>query len=614
MTEASSSASSVATRVRFIDIVRGYIRRGAPRTGVTIKGIVRLARTKPESFDSIGLQVQRLALKAPERVAVRDARQALSYFGFNQLANRWAGWLREQGVGKGVSVALLMENRVELLAAVTAVVKLGGVAGLLNHQQRGEVLAHSLGLIKPRVLIVGSECREALASVDRAVLDGLGDRIAWIADGDDALPDGSRDLVRLAADHPAVDPPETADIQARDPAFYIFTSGTTGMPKAAVMSHSRWLRAMAGVGMASLRMKADDVFYCPLPLYHNNALTLSWGAALSAGAQLYIGRKFSASGFWDEVRASDATVFCYIGELLRYLLAQPVRDNDGEHRLRVCIGNGLRPELWREFQTRFAIPHINEFYGASEGNLVFTNVFNVEGTCGFCPLSFAVVNFDTDAEEAIRDASGRMSKVGAGETGLLIAEITDRAPYDGYTDARASNSKLLRDVFAKGDCWFNTGDLVRNMGLRHIQFVDRVGDTFRWKGENVATTEVERAFVGIDGIAETVVYGVEVPGADGRAGMAVLRMDDPDTFDGAAVARHLMAELPHYAVPLFLRLTREIETTGTHKHRKVDLKRAGFDPAQVGNDRLFALCDRSTGYQPLGRETFDAISNRALRF
>lgn len=603
----------VKNRIGLMDVLRGYFGRGAPRTGVALRGILRLIRTKPEVLDSIGLRIEEMARLHPERVAVRDARQGLSYFAFNQMANRWAAWLRGQGVGEGSSVALLMENRVELLAAVAAVVKLGGIAGLLNHHQRGEVLAHSLKLVSPRVLIVGSECAETLASVEPALIDALDGRVAWLADGGQALPDGAQDLAAISAGLPAGDPPETRRLRAGSPAFYIFTSGTTGMPKAAVMSHNRWLRAMAAVGMASLRMKADDVFYCPLPLYHNNALTLSWGAALSAGAELYIGRKFSASGFWDEVRRSSATAFCYIGELLRYLLAQPPRGNDRDHAVRVCLGNGLRPELWDEFQQRFGIPHINEFYGASEGNLVFTNAFNVAGTCGYCPLSFAVVEFDAEAEAPVRDAAGRMRRVPPGGVGLLLAEVTKRAPYDGYTDAKASDSKLFRDALAPGDCWFNTGDLVRNMGLRHIQFVDRVGDTFRWKGENVATTEVERAAGTLPGVAEVVAYGVQVPGCDGRAGMAVLRMDDPAGFDGAAAAAQLTAALPHYAVPVFLRLSRQVETTGTHKHRKVELKQAGFDPAQCGDDIVLVLRDRSRGYEPVDGETLAAIQSGALR-
>ena len=603
----------VRERVGIMDIVRGYLSRGAPRTATAVKGLVSLARASRDAHDSIGLRVQRIAERHPERVAVRDARRGLSYFALNQLANRWAHWLQQQGVGPGDGVALLMENRVEMLAAVTATVKIGAVAGLLNHNQRGEVLAHSIRLVKPRALIVGAECAEAVDSITLGEV-AADAPVAWLADGDAAeVPSGAVDLETDSATLSAADPEATARVQAANPAFYIFTSGTTGMPKAAVMSHNRWLRAAAGVGLASLRMRADDVFFCPLPLYHNNALTLAWGAVLAAGAELYIARRFSASRFWDELCAADATVFCYIGELCRYLLQQPEREDDARHRVRACVGNGLRPELWDAFQKRFAIPHINEFYGASEGNLVFTNSFNVAGSCGFCPLSYAVVAFDHDAEAPARDARGRMRKVERGEVGLLIAEVSDRAPFDGYTDPEASEKKLLRDVFAEGDCWFNTGDLVRDIGMRHIQFIDRVGDTFRWKGENVATTEVERAVDALPAIDESIVYGVEVPGYDGRAGMAGVLLHEGERFDGAAVARHLCDTLPAYAVPVFIRVMARVETTGTFKHRKVDLKKAGFDPAACDGDAVHVLRDRDAGYTPITDDDLQAIRDGRMR-
>lgn len=597
----------MTTRVGPLDVLRGYVSRGAPRSVTAIKGILRMARTKRDARDSIGLRVQQLARRTPERAAVRDARRSLSYFAFNQLANRWAHWLQQQGVGEGDGVALLMENRVELLAAVTAVIKLGAVAGLLNHNQRGTVLAHSLGLVQPKALIAGSECRDTVHNIE--LPDGL--TVVWLADGDAAVAAGALDLEEASAECRTTDPEVCARITADRPAFYIFTSGTTGMPKASVMSHHRWLRGSAGMGLGSLRMQADDVFYCPLPLYHNNALTVAWGAALAAGAELYIARRFSASRFWDEVRASRATVFCYIGELCRYLLLQPERPDDRNHHVRAAVGNGLRPELWDDFRTRFGIPHINEFYGASECNLAFTNTFNVAGSCGFCPLSYAVVAHDPDSEQARRDARGRLRKVKRGEVGLLLAEVTDDAPYDGYTDPEASESKLLRNAFSDGDCWFNTGDLVRDLGLRHIQFVDRVGDTFRWKGENVATTEVERALDAVDCVAEAIVYGVSVPGADGRSGMAALRLSDGAAFDGAAVAAELKQDLPVYAVPVFVRLLHHVETTATFKHRKVDLKRAGFDPAQCRGDALYVL--RDGAYVPLDEPTLRALHDGGLR-
>ena len=594
-------------RIRLRDILGGAL-RSLPETGAFNRGAWNLLTTKRESTNSIGQVLARHAAKTPDAVALRFEDRQWTYGQFNAWANRLAHVFEAQGLREGDRVAILMENRPETLAMVAATVKLGAVAGMLNHNQRGEVLAHSLKLIEPKLLVCGEECREALASTPYV---GVQDGVLRLWEGDSAPPEGFLDLRALAASAGEGDPPITETLKARTPCFYIFTTGTTGLPKASVMTHYRWLKGMAGLGQMSLRLQADDVFYCALPLYHNNALTVSWGSALGAGATLALARKFSASRFWDDIRQHNASAFCYIGELCRYLLNQPPRSTDRNHRVRLATGNGLRAEIWDAFQSRFGIAQINEFYGASEANVAFVNGFGLARTAGFCPLPYAVVEFDAEAEHARRNAKGLLSKVATGGVGLLISEVTEKNPFDGYTDRRASEAKLLRDVFKKGDVWFNTGDLVRDQGLRHIQFVDRVGDTFRWKGENVATTEVEAALNRFPGVEQAVVYGVELPGADGRAGMAALTLSGD--FDGAALAEHLTKELPAYAVPLFIRLKPEQAVTGTFKFRKVELKQEGFDPARCP-DPLHALMDRARGYQPLTPERFARIQQGALRF
>jgi fatty-acyl-CoA synthase len=307
---------------------------------------------------------------------------------------------------------------------------------------------------------------------------------------------------------------------------------------------------------------------------------------------LALGRNFSASRFWDDIQRTRSTAFCYIGELCRYLLNQPVRPNERTHRVRVVVGNGLRPEIWDEFTQRFGIGRVAEFYGASECNLAFINAFNIERTAGMCPLPFAVVAFDGDTGQPAREADGRLRKVGAGHVGLLITKVTDKAPFDGYTDADATEKKLVRNGFRRGDCWFNTGDLVRDQGWSHVAFVDRLGDTFRWKGENVATTEVEGALDEWPAIELAVVYGVEVPGADGRAGMAAVKLRDGAELDGSGLARHLADRLPGYAIPLFLRVIDEVEQTSTFKSRKVALREDGY----VGGG--YVLADRGADYVP----------------
>ncbi|MEQ1440274.1 long-chain-acyl-CoA synthetase [Fontimonas sp. SYSU GA230001] len=597
--------------VRVRDLLRGVL-QALPDTLTVNRGLFNLLLLAPDKVGSIGAVIERWARERPDQPALRFEERTWTYAEFNAWANRISAVLREQGVRRGDGVGILMENRAEVLACVCATVKLGAIAGMLNPQQRGEVLAHSLRLTRAKALIVGAECVDAAASAGYA--PGAAGGIRWLWDGEGRAPDGWLDLRALSAAAAADDPPETAQITLREPCFYIFTSGTTGMPKASVMTHYRWLRGMVGLGQMTLRLKPDDVLYCCLPLYHNNALTVSWGAVLAVGATLALGRKFSASRFWDEIRRYDATSFCYIGELCRYLLNRPATPRDRDHRVRVITGNGLRPEIWDAFQQRFGIERICEFYGASESNLAFVNGFGVPRTAGYCPLPFAIVEFDADVEEPVRNRRGFMNKVRRGAIGLLITEVTDKAPFDGYTDAKASEAKLLRDVFKKGDCWFNSGDLVRDQGFRHIQFVDRVGDTFRWKGENVATTEVESALNQFPGIEQAVVYGVQVPRCDGRAGMAALTFAQAPTADTLrALAAHLVAALPAYAVPLFLRLRDEHETTGTFKFRKGTLKQQGFDPRQV-DEPLYVLRDRDAGYEPLTPALYARIRDGELRF
>lgn len=596
----AASPDVSADRVTLPALVRGAFAgaRSSPRLA---RGLWNLATLRPGSKRSIGALLQRQAKKTPHAIALVFEGQIWRYAQLNAWANRFAHVLQQRGVVAGDTVGVLMENRPLVLAAALGIVKLGAVAAMLNHQQRGEVLVHSLTLTGPKLMLVGEECAEAWSSVT-AIKKRPRTAVLW--DGEQA-PRGADRLAPLLSAAPSGNPRGVESITASSTCFFIFTSGTTGLPKASKMTHYRWLRGMAGLGQMGLRLTAQDRLYCCLPLYHNNALTVSLGAVLGAGASLALGRKFSASRFWDEVRASDATAFCYIGELCRYLMNQPPSAKDRHHRVHAMIGNGLRPEIWADFQARFGIDNVSEFYGASESNLAFVNGFNLQRTAGFCPMPFAVVRFDSDAEQPQRGGDGHLRTVATGGVGLLITEVTDRTPFDGYTDPKASEAKLLRDVFKPGDCWFNTGDLVRDQGYRHIQFVDRVGDTFRWKGENVATTEVEAAFAGISGIEQAVVYGVQVPHTEGRAGMAALTLSGP--FDGDAVARALSRRLPAYAVPVFIRIKAEQETTATFKYRKVDLKRQGFDPAQV-SDPLYVRGSATGGYQPLTDEHVQALN------
>ncbi|WP_277986191.1 long-chain-acyl-CoA synthetase [Rhodococcus sp. Q1] len=562
---------------------------------IVLRGAAGMTR-KPSARETIGSVFQKLAERHPERPFLRFEGGSIGYGEANARVNRYASVLADRGVGKGDVVGILMGNRPETLLVALAAVKLGAAAGMLNINQRGEVLEHSLSLLDSAVLVIGEECEEAV--------DSLGDE----PQARTALRFGELDTAARDAD--ASNPAVTESLRASETAYYIFTSGTTGLPKASRMTHFRWLKSMSGLGSLGVRLRSTDVLYSCLPLYHNNALTVALSSVLAAGAGFALGRKFSASNFWDDAERNGATAFIYIGEICRYLLNQPQREDDADHGIRLAVGNGLRAELWDEFTERFGIDRIAEFYGASECNIAFINALDQKRTAGICPLPYAVVEFDPDSGQARRGDDGRLTKVGKGEVGLLLAKVTSRAPFDGYTDPEATEKKLLRDAFSDGDVWFDTGDLVRNQGWMHVAFVDRLGDTFRWKGENVATTQVEAAVSSHETVAEAVVYGVEVEGADGRAGMAAITLKEGVELDGAALAKSLHDALPDYAVPLFVRVVDELEYTTTFKSRKVDLRKQGH--TETGEDAVYVLASRSEGYRPIFDGFVDGVAKGEL--
>ncbi|WP_308196982.1 long-chain-acyl-CoA synthetase [Rhodococcus sp. CH91] len=562
---------------------------------IVLRGAAGMTR-KPHARETIGSVFQKLAERHPERLFLRFDGDSLSYGEANARVNRYASVLADRGVRTGDVVGILMGNRPETLLLALATVKLGAAAGMLNVNQRGEVLEHSLSLLDSTVLVVGEECEDAVRSLGGEPQAGTVLRL--------------EELDALARDADSSDPAVTAELRASETAYYIFTSGTTGLPKASRMTHFRWLKSMSGLGSLGVRLRRDDVLYCCLPLYHNNALTVALSSVLAAGAGFALGRKFSASNFWDDAQNNGATAFIYIGEICRYLLNQPVREDDDRRGIRLAVGNGLRAELWDEFTERFGIDRVAEFYGASECNIAFINALDQKRTAGICPLPYAVVEYDPDSGQAVRGEDGRLRKVRRGEVGLLLAKVTSRAPFDGYTDPEATEKKLLRDAFSDGDVWFDTGDLVRHQGYMHVAFVDRLGDTFRWKGENVATTQVEAAVSSHETVAEVVVYGVEIEGADGRAGMAAVTLKEGVELDGAALAKTLHSALPDYAVPLFVRIVEELEYTTTFKSRKVELRKQGY--SETGEDDLYVLASRGEGYRPIFDGYVDGVARGEL--
>lgn len=586
------------------------------RFPAVMRNIKHVRNIDQENRESWGSLLEETAAKLPRNIAVKSQEAILTYREYNEAANQYANYLISQGLRKGDIVALFLETRPELLIIYSALAKIGAINCMINTNLRTDSLKHCLMLNPPKAVIVGEELLDAFQEVRQDLKFEDESKVYFVRDkGQRKAPSKYVDLVDAVKDFPVNNPPTTAEVKPADTIAYVFTSGTTGgMPKAAVITHKRVLSGMYFNGKTVMNVQPNDTIYVPLPFFHTNALALSWPCVFANGAALAVRRKFSASRFWDDVRKFNVTIFCYVGECCRYLMNQPQKPEERGHSLTTIIGNGLRPDIWMDFKRRFGISRVYEIYGAAESNLFFINLHNFDCTVGTCVLPFAIVKYDVDTDEPVRDKKGFMQKVRKGEAGLLLGKITDFSPFAGYTSKEATQAKILRDVFEKEDAWFNTGDLVKDIGYKHIQFVDRLGDTFRWKGENVSTTEVEKVVDTFTHIAMSAAYGVTMPGGDGRAGMlAIVPGVDKDRFDFEGLVDHLRKALPEYAVPKFLRLKTDFDYTPTHKIKKVEMKREGFNPANL-SDPLYVLLPESSAYQPLTQELYAGIFAGDYRF
>ncbi|QYJ07798.1 long-chain-acyl-CoA synthetase [Qipengyuania flava] len=570
-----------------------------------------LKELTPESTVTIADEIEASVDREGAKPAFVFEGQDLSYADFDKRANRIAHWALSQGLQPGDTVALMLENCPDYLATWFGLSKVGVVSALINTNLQGEGLAHCLSIVESKAIIAGGTQAERVEEV----LTGLtGDIALWDFDGKT----GHALEEALAAQSDTRPPADVrAGLDGRATALFVYTSGTTGLPKAARITQMR-LRGMARFALFLGKVSARDRVYNALPLYHSTGGLLGAGGALIFGATTILRRKFSASGFWDDVTDNRANKFVYIGELCRYLLNAKPHPKERAHELEAGFGNGMRGEVWVPFVERFGVPAIHEFYGSTEGNVSFLNFDGTIGAIGRMPkwlekrIPIAFVKFDVDKEEPIRGADGFCIRTDDDEVGEALGKIEDggASEFAGYHDKKATEAKILTDVFEKGDRWFRTGDLLRRDSDGYVYFVDRIGDTFRWKGENVATNEVSDAVSKYAGVGLANVYGVEVPGTDGRAGMVALTVDDSFKVDG--LATHLHDHLPPYAVPLFLRVQSEADTTGTMKFRKVDLVKEGFNTSQI-SDPVWFLDPEAGTYVPLEKNQLERLNAGSYR-
>jgi fatty-acyl-CoA synthase len=554
--------------------------------------------------------IEELADKCGPSAALLSDDECLTFRELAERSNQYARWALAQEIARGQTVCLLMPNRPEFLAVWIGITSVGGVVALLNTNLADASLAHCINEVEPKHIIVAAPLVDAFLSAQPRIAANIK---IWLHGG--GVAQGTRlDLELNRYSGETLGEAERRPVTIKDPALYIYTSGTTGLPKAAKISHYRlmqWSHWFAGM----MDTKSNDRMYNCLPMYHSVGGVLAIGAVLVNGGSVVLREKFSVKHFWDDVIGSGCTLFQYIGELCRYLLRAPSHPHESDHQIRLCCGLGLRLDVWNDFKNRFRIPHILEFYAATEGNVALYNVDGEPGAVGRIPAflghrhAVTLLRFDIEKGEPIRSKEGFCMQCVVNEVGEAVGKISSAtsdlgSDFEGYTNKDATDKKIIRDVFTKGDAWFRAGDLMQKDKRGYFYFVDRVGDTFRWKGENVSTTEVSAIIMTFPHVVEATVYGVSIPGTDGRAGMAAMVVDE--SFDLTELTTYLESRLPRYAHPIFVRICGKIETTETFRQKKYDLMQQGYDPTIVSDSIYFKEPGRGT-FVRLDQELYDSI-------
>jgi fatty-acyl-CoA synthase len=554
--------------------------------------------------------IEELADKCGQSTALLSDDQCLTFRELAERSNQYARWALNQEIARGQTVCLLMPNRPEFLAVWIGITSVGGVVALLNTNLAGASLAHCINEVDPKHILVAAKLGDAFLSAQPYIAANIK---IWVhGSGAVKVPRIDLELNRYSGQR--LGEAERRPVTIKDLALYIYTSGTTGLPKAAKISHYRlmqWSHWFAGM----MDTKSNDRMYNCLPMYHSVGGVVAIGSVLVNGGSVVLREKFSVKHFWDDVISSGCTLFQYIGELCRYLSRAPPQPHERDHQIRLCCGLGLRLDVWNDFKNRFRIPQILEFYAATEGNVALYNVDGKPGAIGRIPAflghrhAVALLKFDVEKGEPIRNREGFCMHCVVNEVGEAAGKISSATSdfgsnFEGYTNKQATDKKIIRDVFRKGDAWFRTGDLMQKDKLGYFYFVDRVGETFRWKGENVSTTEVSAVIMTFPDVVEASVYGVSIPGADGRAGMAAIVVDEG--FDLTELPTYLETRLPRYAHPVFVRICGKIETTETFRQKKYELMQQGYDPTIVSDNIYFKEPERET-FVRLDPELYNSI-------
>ncbi len=559
----------------------------------------------------IGTRIEELAKEIPNKTALYYQDDKWTWAELNAESNKISNYFSKFGLNPGDTVALMMENSPQFLFCTIGINKIQGVSALINFNQRRQALTHSFQIADPKLILVDSDCLPAFNEIV-GTLSQRHNQI-FVVNNHEGSP---HDFIDLPAELSAAsqqNPTLTYDSTVRQTALYIYTAGTTGLPKAVIMQHLKLLTQGCFIGVATAELTPEDVIYIFSPLYHNLAIGTAWMASIITGAATALRKRFSATNFWKDVHQYKCTFGMYVGAIPRYLLNQPVSPLEKDHTLKKISGLGLKKQIWIQFKERFGIEHIWEFYGSTEGHRPFLNVDEVPGMIGRLNMpGVLLAKCDPMTGVFYKDEEGYLMRCKPGDTGMLLIKVEEKGVFTGYKNVEKTKSKLIRDCFVEGDVYFNTGDMLALHEGDWLSFADRFGDTFRWKGENVSTLEVEEILNSYEPIEMSVVYGVAVPQTEGKAGMAALKIRRSHKLDLVPFSKFVLEILPGYSIPVFIRLRKKLEFTGPLKIKKTNLRQEWYD-IRIVKDPLFFWDISTKTYIPLTEAIYQKILDGTVR-